>query len=104
MHAIDGSIDAGSIAHRIKLRKNLEILKNSEFENKGLLGNTRMMIQGNSEIKKVFPADVASSLWESQYCLKSKQYSVRKQEFSSTRTLYFVWDNVRSRGCSKKVD
>ena len=43
--------------------KNLELFKNSEFENiKGLCGITRMMIEGNSEIKNVFPADVASSL------------------------------------------
>ena len=45
--------------------KNLELFKNSEFENiKGLFGITRIMTEGNSEIKNVFPADVASSLWE----------------------------------------
>ena len=45
--------------------KNLEVFKNFEFENsKGLFGNTKMMIEGNSEIENVFPADVASSLWE----------------------------------------
>ena len=44
--------------------KNLEIFKNSEFENiKGLFGITRMLIEGNSEIKNVFPADVTSSHW-----------------------------------------
>ena len=44
--------------------KNLELFKNSEFESiKGLFGITRMMIEGNSEIKHVFTADVASSLW-----------------------------------------
>ena len=54
--------------------KNLETFKNSEFENvKGLFGITRMMIEGNSEIKNVFPADVASSPWENPYCLKNKQ-------------------------------
>ena len=54
--------------------KNVEMFKNSEFENiKGLFGIARMMIEGNSEIKNVFPADVASSLWENQCCLKSKQ-------------------------------
>ena len=43
--------------------KNLELFENSEFENiKGLFGITRVMIEGNSEIKIVFPADVASSL------------------------------------------
>ena len=53
--------------------KNLELFKNSEFVNiKGLFGITRMMIEGNSEIKNVFPADVASSLWENMYCLKNK--------------------------------
>ena len=46
-------------------KKNLEVFKNSEFESiKGLFGITRMMIEGNSEIENVFPADVASSLWE----------------------------------------
>ena len=50
---------------------NLELFKNSEFDNiKGLFGITRMMIEGNSEI---FPADVASSLWKNLYCLKNKQ-------------------------------
>ena len=44
---------------------NLELLKNSEFESiKGLFGITRMMIEGNSEIKNGFTADVASSLLE----------------------------------------
>ena len=37
--------------------------KNLNFwASKGLFGITRMMIEGNSEIKNVFPADVASSL------------------------------------------
>ena len=41
--------------------KNLEIFKNSEFENiKDFFGITRMMIVGNSNIKNVFPADVDS--------------------------------------------
>ena len=49
--------------------KNLEIFKSSEFENiKGLFGITRMMIEGNSEIKNVFPADVTSSHWGNPYC------------------------------------
>ena len=54
--------------------KKMELFKNSELENiKGLFGISRMMIEGNSEVKKVFPADVASSLWENMFCLKSKQ-------------------------------
>ena len=53
--------------------KNLEIFMNSEFENiKGLFGITRMMIEGNSEIKNVFPADVASSLWEKPVLLEEQ--------------------------------
>ena len=45
----------------------------SEFENiKGLFGITRMMIEGNSEIKNVFLADVASSLWEKHVLLKEQ--------------------------------
>ena len=51
--------------------KNLELFKNSEFESiKGLFGIARMLIEGNSEIKNVFPADVASSLWEQHVLLK----------------------------------
>ena len=47
--------------------KNLELCKNSELESiKGLFGITRMMIEGNSENKNVFSADVASSLWGKQ--------------------------------------
>ena len=50
-----------------------ELFKNSEFENiKGLFGITRMMIEGNSEIKNVFLADVASSLWEKHVLLKEQ--------------------------------
>ena len=53
---------------------NMELFKNSETESiKGLFGITRMMIEGNSENKNVFSADVASSLWENMYCLKKKQ-------------------------------
>ena len=53
--------------------KNLEIFKNSDFENiKGLFGITRMMIEGSSEIQIDFPADVASSLWEKPNCLKKQ--------------------------------
>ena len=54
--------------------KNLELFKNSEIENvKGLFGITRMRIEGNSQIQNVFPARVASSLWEKPVLLKNKQ-------------------------------
>ena len=53
--------------------KNSELFKNSEFENiKGLLGITKMVIERNSEIKNVFPADVVSSLWEKHVLLKAQ--------------------------------
>ena len=53
--------------------KNLELLKNFEFENiKELFGSTRMMIEGNSEIKNVFPANFTSLLWEKKTCITSK--------------------------------
>ena len=39
---------------------------------KGLFGITRMMIEGNSEIKNVFPADVATSLWGKPVLLKEQ--------------------------------
>ena len=70
---IYGFINAGSIAHGTSYEKNLALFKNSEFENiKGLFGITRMMIEGNSEIKNVFLADVASSLWENPVLLKEQ--------------------------------
>ena len=74
--------------------KNLDLFKNSEFESiKGLFGITTMMLEGNSEIKNVFPAEVASSRWENMYCLKNKQYSGQKQECMLTRTPCYAWDN-----------
>ena len=68
-----GFIDAGSV-HMVPIHeKNLELFENSEFENiKGLFGITRLMIEGNSEIKNVLPADVASSLWEKPVLLKEQ--------------------------------
>ena len=37
-------------------KENVEIIKNSEFENiKGLFSITRMMIEGNSELRTYFP-------------------------------------------------
>ena len=45
--------------------KNLEIFKNSEFENiESLFNVTNMMIGGNSEIKNFFPTDSANPSWE----------------------------------------
>ena len=39
---------------------------------KGLFGIAWMMIKGNSEIKNVFPADIASSLWKKPVWLKEQ--------------------------------
>ena len=60
---------------------NLKLFKNSEFENiNGLFGiTTRMMIEGNSEIKNVFPADIAKTQGKNRCCKKNKQSSVQKQ-------------------------
>ena len=53
--------------------KKLELFKNSEFENiNGLFGVARTMIEGNSQIEDVFPADVASSLWEKPVLLQEQ--------------------------------
>ena len=57
MDSIYGFIDAGSTA-------------SYGPSIKGLIGITRVMIEGNSEIKNVFPADVASSLWVKPVLLK----------------------------------
>ena len=47
-----------------------KFFKNSEFENiLSLFSISRMMIEGNSEIKNVFSADVASSQWENSVLL-----------------------------------
>ena len=74
--------------------KNLELFKNSEFENiNGLFGIPRMMIEGNSEKKNVFPADVARTQGKNRYCKKHKQSSGQKQECTSTRTPYYAWEN-----------
>ena len=72
--AIYGFINAGSIAHGPDLRK--------EFE----FGITRMMIEGNSEIKNVFPADVASSLSEKHVLLK-------EQAKNWTKTRVYVYSD-----------
>ena len=61
MDAIDGFIDAGGIAHGFELCEELEIFKNSEFENIECLFNvTNMMIAGNSERKNMFHKDSAN--------------------------------------------
>ena len=75
---------------------NMELFKNSEFENiNGLFGITRMMIEGNSEKKKnVFPADIARTQGKNRCCKKNKQSSGQKQECTSTRTPYYGWENV----------
>ena len=66
---------------------NLEVFKNSEFENiKGLFSITRMMIEGNSEIKNVFSADVASSLWE-------KSVLLNDQAIKWTKARVFVYSD-----------
>ena len=86
--------------------QNLEFFKNSEFENiKSLFGNTRMMIEGNSEIKNDFPADVASSLWEKHVLLQRASNKV--DESKSVRQLGLrvtLWKTTRSRRCNKKVE
>ena len=71
--------------------KNLEFFKNSEFESiKGLLGNTRMMIEGNSQIKNVFPAEVAGSLW--------------RKTRTAWNSVLCLGKNVRSWRCNQKVE
>ena len=56
--------------------KKLELFKNPESENiNGLFGITKMMIEGNSEKKNVFPADIARTQEKNMYCKKNKQSS-----------------------------
>ena len=70
-----------------RVTKNLELFKNSEFESiKGLFGITRMMIEGNSEIKNVFTADVASSHWE-------KPVLPQEQAIKWTKTRVYVYSD-----------
>ena len=54
-------------------KKKMELFKNSELENiKGLFGISRLIVEGNSEVKNVFPGDVASSLWGKLVLLKEQ--------------------------------
>ena len=63
--------------------KNLELFKNSEFENiNGLFGMKRMMIEGNSKIMNVLPADVAGSL--------GKQVLQKEQTIKWTKARVYV--------------
>ena len=67
--------------------KNFELFKNSEFENnKGVFGITRMIIERNTEIMNVCPADVASSLWEKLVLLK-------EQAIKWTKTGVYVYSD-----------
>ena len=43
-----------------------------------------MMIEGNSEIKNVFPADVASSLWRKHVLLKEQAIKWTKHVYSDS--------------------
>ena len=74
--------------------KNLELFESPEFESmKGLFGVTRMMIEGNSEIKNVFPADVASSLLVKTVLLKEQPTKWTNLECTSIRTPCYAWEN-----------
>ena len=67
--------------------KNLELFKNSEFESiKGLLGISRLVIERNSEIKNVYTADVASSLWE-------KPVSLKEQAIKWTKSRVYIYSD-----------
>ena len=66
--------------------KNLEIFKNSEFENiESLFNVMNMMIARNSEIKNLFPEDSANPSWE-RSTLPIDQ-AKRVDESKSTRVL-----------------
>ena len=55
-------------------KENVEIIKNSEFENiKGLFSITRMMIEGTSELRTYFPQTLRVHFGEIPYCLLIKQ-------------------------------
>ena len=86
--------------------KNLEIFKNSEFENMESLFNVmNMMIAGNSEIKNLFPKDSANP---------SRERSTLPidQAIEWTKARVYVYSessamhakNARSRRCSEKVE
>ena len=70
--------------------KNLELFKSSEFENiKGLFGITRMMIEGNSEIRMYFPQTLRVHFGKNLYCLKNKQARVYVYSDSPC----YAWEN-----------
>ena len=82
---------------------NLELFKNSEFENiKGLFGITRMMIEGNSEI--YFPQTLRVHF--GKICIASRT-SNKADKSKSVRLLglrVVLAKTARSRRCSKKAE
>ena len=86
--------------------KNLELLKNSEFENiSGLFGITRMMIEGNSEIKNVFSRR-HYKFTLGKTCI-AQRTSNKVDKRNSVRLLAFrvmLGKTARARICNKKVE
>ena len=86
--------------------KNLEIFKNSEFENiESLFNVMNMMIARNSEIKNLFPEESANPSWE-RSTLPIDQ-AKRVDESKSTRVLgssAMHVKNARFRRCSQKME
>ena len=107
MDAIYGFIDAGSIAHRPSYEKNLALFENSEFENiKGLFGITRMMIEGNSEIKNVFISRRRCEFTLGKTCI-AQRTSNKVDKSKSVRLLglrVMHGKTARSRRCNEKVE
>ena len=86
--------------------KNLEIFKNSEFENiESLFNVMNMMIARNSEIKNLFPEDSANPSWErstlpiDQAKRVDESKSIRVLGSSATQV-----KNARFRRCSQKME
>ena len=85
---------------------NLELFKNSEFENiKGLFGIARKMIEGHSEFKNVFTADVAKFTL-GKTCIawrtSNKVYKGKSARLLGLRVM--LGKTARSRRCNKKVE
>ena len=86
--------------------KNLELFKNSEFENiNGLFGITRMMIEGNSEKKRMyFPQTLREHKGKTGV---AKRTSNQVDKSKSVRLLglrIMLGKTARSRRCNKKVE
>ena len=72
--------------------KNLKLFKNSEFENiKACSGLQEWWSKEIQKLRMYLPQMLRVHFGKNPFCLKNKQWSGRKQEYTFTRTPCYVW-------------